>query len=604
MTLLDIPEVKFQIRPLIDELFVVTKDRGLQRLGDVINYAQIAVVEEVERQINERNGMVRVIILKSRQIGISTIIEAIMFVGTKLLPNFKGMVVSHEKDSAEHILSITNTYWKNYVFRDFHTERYNGRNHLAWEDNDTALQVATARNVDVGRSRTLQAAHASEFAFWPDPENILNSLLNSIPNFGITFAFIESTANGIGNPFHSRWNAAVKGESIFKPLFFPWWKHPENVAAFLPAEVVSTYFIDKYDEEELELKARYNLSDARLIWRRYTIANDCGGDVNKFHQEHPSNPHEAFVATGRNVFPLKNLLAHYEPRRGRVGRLLRVRNRVEFIEDANGPLRIFVSPSDDKDWGVYQIGADPTHTVAGDYAVAQVINRRTNEQVAIYRSKIDMIKFASDLYLLGTFYNNARIAPEKEGPGYATVGALLGMNYPNVYESAKIDNTPGKVSGDTFGWGTNVKTKHVAVNALVHEFSQSMQHIGNVTYGITVHDEITLTELRDYVTTEDGSGYENADGSDHDDTVMALAIAVATSNIDEPPSPYVTYDPDDEASHDRAFARHHPVTSAIQDAGIDLKALQSRVHKQMTDPSDGPDNDQDQPPAPWESWDE
>src|SRR5690606_33148673 len=125
-----------------------------------------------------------------------------------------------------------------------------------------------------------------------------------------------------------------------------------------------------------------------------------------------------------NVFPLKSLMGHYEPLIGKKGKLLTIGGKVRFIEDADGYLTLFAEPSDDKDWGVYLLGADPTHSTAGDYACIQVINRRTMEQVAVYRRKIDPVNFGKDLQALGFYFNTALIAPEKTGPGYATVGCV------------------------------------------------------------------------------------------------------------------------------------------------------------------------------------
>ena len=79
---------------------------------------------------------------------------------------------------------------------------------------------------------------------------------------------------------------------------------------------------------------------------------------------------------------------------------------IKFVQDDNGPLTLFAEPAD-KDWGVYLLGADPTHTMAGDYACIQVINRRTKEQVAVYRRKIDPIQFGKDAQMLGLYFNEA-----------------------------------------------------------------------------------------------------------------------------------------------------------------------------------------------------
>src|SRR5574343_267819 len=108
----------------------------------------------------------------------------------------------------EPILKLTKRYWQSYTFAPFHEEEYNGRTHLSWSDVDSSLQVATAKNVGAGRSRTLRAVHGSEVAFRQNGEELMGGLARSIPAIGATAVFIESTANGVGNYYHAQWVAA------------------------------------------------------------------------------------------------------------------------------------------------------------------------------------------------------------------------------------------------------------------------------------------------------------------------------------------------------------------------------------------------------------
>jgi hypothetical protein len=601
------------LAPLLLELYILTKDLQIVRLGDVINHAQQDFIERCERQLASRH-QIRICVLKARQLGISTIIEGIIFVLSILNDNFNSKIVSHEDKSAKGILAMTKRYWSTYIFKDFHSETYNGQNHLAW-NNGSDIDIATAKNLGGGRSQTIQALHASEVAFWPDPETLMTGLRQAIPSFGLNCIFIESTANGVGNFFHKTCNAAMREENEYEFVFYPWHEHPEYTAAFVsPDEIVkfslaelnlaeaaqrAGHKVSPEHEEELRLRHRYGISDARLLWRRWAIQNLCQGDVNKFHQEYPTTPHEAFISTGRNVFPLGKLLDHYEPLIGKKGRLIRVNNGVKFVDDPNGYLTLFAEPSDDKDWGVYLAGGDPTHTTAGDFACVQVINRRTLEQVAVYRRKIDPINFGKDMQLIGHFYNTALLAPEKTGPGYATVGCIVGDTYPFVYITQNVAKMQGAPTDGLYGWLTNMQTKHLAISHLLKALLDPVTRIGNNTYGLTIHDEVTLLEMRDYVTTEDGQGYKNSDGSDYDDGVMALAIAIAVHNIEPPPSAY-------EVVQEHLLpARKGPVTKPL-DSGtarpIDNQPADTRVElsRHPDFPEDFEDDISDE--APWEAW--
>lgn len=582
-------QVAPQLLPLISELYIVTKDLHVERLGDVMKPAQIDFIERCQRQLDSR-GQIRAIILKARQMGMSTIIEAILFVLSMLNDHFSSLIVSHEDKSSAHILGMTKFYWSTYIFKDLHQfdEKYNGRNHLAWT-NYSDIHIATAKNVAGGRSTTIQCLHGSETAYWPDAENLMGGLKQAIPSFGLNAIFIESTANGVGNYFHKECNAAMRKLNEYEFFFYPWHQEPEYTAAYLPPDVANQYgFIKDLDEEEVRLRGEHDLTAGQLLWRRWCISNRCSGDINRFRAEYPSNPHEAFIATGRNVFHQPHLFAHYEPRHGKKGKLMKLRGKVRFVEDPQGWFTLFAEPADDKDWGVYLCGGDPTHTTTGDYACIQVINRRTLEQVGVYRRKIDPISFGKDMQLVGTFFNLALLAPEKEGPGYASVGCIVADYYPNVYQSQRIDKMQGKPTTDLAGWSTNVNTKHLAIAHLVKLFSEPVVSFGDQKYGLVIHDEITLLELRDYVTSEKGLGYENSDGSEYDDGVMALAIAAAVHAIEPKPGAY-----EEQADPVRPVRAVQAVMTSGTESPSDYQPRDKPIES---------DDDNELPEAPWEAW--
>jgi hypothetical protein len=579
---------RIHLIPLVEELFILTKERGVVRLGDVMNHAQREFLERCENQLND-HGRIRACVLKARQIGLSTIIEAIIFTLSMLYTHLNSLVISHEKDSAEALLGMTNRYWETYLFNKFHEPKYSGRTQLSWADNGSNIQIATAKNVNAGRSRTIHCLHASEVAFYDDPETLMTGLRQSIPTNGLSAVFYESTANGVGNFFHRQCVSAMKSQSEYEFFFYPWHEHPEYVAKSMPSSEQAKYTrLGDLDDEELALR-KMGLGDDRLMWRRYAIENLCQGDVDKFHQEYPTTPHEAFVSTGRNVFPLEKLLSHYEPKRGIKGYLRRSGNQVQFVESAKGWLTVYSKPSRDISWGVYLVGGDATHTIMGDNAVGQVINRRTKEQVAVYTRKVDPVQFGKDLQLLGTWYHTALLAPEREGPGYATVGVIAGDNYPNLYQGTNIVSARGHVT-DALGWSTNSVTKHLAVQHLRRMVTEPILEMGGAKYGLVIHHEQTLAEMRDFVTDERGTGYENSGASAHDDHVIALAIAAAVDAIEPTPPPYEAVSPDSDIQRpiakvtsgpDGQILAHHPEQMALE-----------------------PDNNGSGPVVPWEAWGE
>lgn len=511
------------IYPLLDQLHIQDRDTGMVTPWKR-NWAQEEYVATFQEQWN-LGKPVRIIVLKARQLGISTATGGIMFSLSFVRHNLNSMIVAHEMDSSEHLLGISQRYWDTFPFAPLYTPRYLSKKHLAWVETGSSIKVVTAGNSKAGRSKTIHALHASEVAFWEDPETLMLGLRQTVPNAPHTFIAMESTANGIGNYFYDQWNAAVSGDTEYIPMFFPWWRHPEYTASHMRM----TGLLSDMTEEERAL-TKLGVDDDHLLWRRWAIPNLAGNDIHKFHQEYPSTPEEAFVSTGYNVFPIQPLSRVYERMEGRRGRLVRdstAPNGVRFQADITGPFTMFCPPSDDLDWGRYFVGGDPTHTTRGDLACAQVINRRSYEQVGVFRGRVDPGSFAEELAKLGAFYNHATIATEVTGPGYATIGRLIEMDYPHLWRSRWADKNPGIVA-TTYGWQTTFKTKEWAIGFLLKAI---------VDADILIHDPITFTEMRDYVALEHG-GYGPSSKNGNDDTVMSFAIACIASATDTPVAPY------------------------------------------------------------------
>ena len=178
-------------------------------------------------------------------------------------------------------------------------------------------------------------------------------------------------------------------------------------------------------KDERELVTTFDLSPGQIAWRRHTIQNECMNDMNKFNQEYPNTPEEAFLSTGHNAFPLLSIEQCYKPMNGARGFLYMRLGRYEFKRDPTSALRIYQYPAEDKRWGQYIVSGDPTRTAFGDGTCIQVLNMKTFEQVAVFHGYMDPIPFADEMMKLGRFYNDAVLNVEINGPGYATIGAIM-----------------------------------------------------------------------------------------------------------------------------------------------------------------------------------
>lgn len=516
------------------------------------NWAQLALYDAVNDQYNAGKP-IRQIILKARQLGVSTAIQAFGVANADFNAGSRGLTLAHIIPSSQHLLSMAHYFSESFPFRPMNPEKSRNRTEITWA-NGSSLKITTAKNVKAGRGMTIQFLHASEVGFWDHGEDTMLAIRQTVPNDPSSAIFLESTANGVGNYFHQQWLAAETGESEFNPLFFPWYNHPEYTIKAIDAE--ASAFLGFMDEEERALH-NMGVGDDRLAWRRWAIRNLASGDVEKFKQEYPSTPEEAFIQSGSNVFPLGNLRSCYDPMRGARGRLrLKDTGEVEFVNDTAGPLTVFRWPSSSQEWGSYIISGDPIRSSGGvyrDYACAQVLNPRTMEQVAIWRGQADPQSFAQILAELGKYYNWGLLVPEMQGGGYATIGKLNGMKYPHIYQHTKQEKVDGRPE-QQWGWSTSSRTKPLAISTL-------LKFIVDET--ILIHDKETFTEMSNYVVLDDGS-YGPGSASLHDDTVSALSIAayVAWEMLQTMP----TYGSSSSLIEEKTFSPQPSVADRISEA--------------------------------------
>lgn len=538
---------EMDLLPYIQKLSIVDKDTArILPLSDAIRWPQRHLINHTSRQLS-RGKSTRVIVLKARQLGISTIVEGIQFTLAMLNDNFRGQVVSHETKSNEHLLSMTQTYYDTFPYRRFYEQRNKAANKLSWEPTGSRIGVSTAKNLGSGRGQTIHFLHGSEVAFWPDAATLMAGLGQAIPKSAFSFIYLESTANGIGNWFCTTWDEAVAGRNDYTPMFFPWQTHPEYVGTHIgidpvdpltmddqEQELAAFFANDRLGEENAQVLARSMQPDelaalrgpisrdeilSRLAWRRYIIRNDLRGSTDLFLQEYPHTPSVAFLSTGRNIFPLPHLEPIYKPMTPLTGELVSSTGRLRFHEAPQGALRVYSPPRPGRS---YVIGGDPTFTMAGDYGCAQVLDRQTWEQVAVWRGKKFPGPFGETMVRLGYWYNEALLVPETNRDGATTMGVIQGYDYPNIWERQVVD-TQGDAPTNKLGWHTNARTKAEAIGNL-----QSCIYDKSVT----VHDTHTFTELKNYVDLGLGH-YGNANGSENDDTVMALALAASVNMYEQ-----------------------------------------------------------------------
>src|SRR5215510_9638271 len=97
--------------PLIERLSILNKNFQVTNLQP--NWAQQELLNAYEDQVRDSRP-VRLIVLKARQLGVSTLTEALVFLRAKILPGSHSLIVAHETDSSEHLFSMTHLYWETF----------------------------------------------------------------------------------------------------------------------------------------------------------------------------------------------------------------------------------------------------------------------------------------------------------------------------------------------------------------------------------------------------------------------------------------------------------------------------------------------------------
>lgn len=268
-------------------LLIRTKADGLKSLK--FNRAQAYIHEQAEDQ-KRRTGRVRKIVLKGRQQGCSTYIEGRAYHYTSNRRGVRAFILTHEGEATNNLFEMAQRYHDNApVFVKPSTSAANAKE-LIFDILDSGYKVGTAGSKGTGRSQTVQFFHGSEVAYWPNAETHAAGVMQAIPDAPDTEAWLESTADGMGNYFHQQWVMAQRGESEFEPIFVPWFWQPEY-------RKVDNDFVPTPDEDELA--DRFGLDTYQLAWRRAKISEL--GSLDRFHQEYPCTPEEAFQASVDDV---------------------------------------------------------------------------------------------------------------------------------------------------------------------------------------------------------------------------------------------------------------------------------------------------------------
>jgi hypothetical protein len=448
--------------------------RDLLQVRDRCGRTRPLVANAAQRRFEQRRGR-RNIVLKARQMGMTTWIAARYFLRTITVPGTLTLLVAHNRESSEAIFSTVQRMWRGLPleWRDGPLRRSRANvGQMVFAELDSEFRIASAAEENAGRGLSVQNLHCSELSRWPgDAAATLAGLRAALaPSGEMT---LESTPNGAYGAFYAEWKASVaSGDGVVRH-FLPWWLESAYQGPAVDAGAMS--------EEELELMRRRGLSAAQIGFRRELEASY--GVLRP--QEFAEDAESCFRATGACCFDV----AAIERRLAALGPDLESR--------LGGALRIWLPPAMGRE---YVLGVDSAGGGAeGDFAAVQVVEVRTGLQCAELQQRLRPMELARE-------YNGATIAVERNNHGAAVLAYLE--------SSERYERIWG--AGREAGWLTTAASKPEMIARIGAMLTESPEIFAS---------RRLLSECRTYVAGE--KGRTAAAGGAHDDLVMAMAVAQA-----------------------------------------------------------------------------
>jgi hypothetical protein len=500
--------------------------------------AQQLLLDEVMRQ-HRLNMAIRIIVLKARQMGITTICVAFMCWLAFLHPTCHVISMSDSENKMEMNFDMARWAFKLLPWWMRPEKRYDQRplllgfDRLKQEDRDESEGFESkiffeAANKPAGAaySKSLYGAHLAEIGRYNNAKPITQGIFGSLVGFPGSFGLMEGTAQGRHTIFHNLWKKAVAGK-FWTPVFMEWFREP-GYTMVVPENFKRTYEEDAIVKKVAE-ECNYSLSDGQLAWRREKIAEfEATGEEEEFPQEFPLTPEEAFISGGLTAFPkkrLKEMSLNFGRKPRWVGEIkLDLKdNKTPIITPyIEGRFQMWEFP---KAGDSYHVGADCALGIdGGDYSCAQVYAvpediTQPLRQVARWHGYITPTDYARVLCAIGFLYNGAEIAPECNKIDSVASDASKVIMYPSVYRWIREDKIKN-VQSLFIGWLTTPRTK----NGLIGRMRDAL-----LNWTVILRCEEDIDEMYDFVETEPGSNLFGAKSGAHDDTVMANLITYYTA---------------------------------------------------------------------------
>lgn len=264
----------------LPEQFAANRLRILDKKKQLVPLTYNRVQRDLVSKLTGRD-----LILKARQVGISTAIQGVLY-QQAVTGTATTMTLAHDDDGTKTLRRMADRFHRN----DTQAPKRGAANDRlsTYPEHDSEALIATAGNKASGRSTTLTHLHGSEVAYWPDAESIVAGAMQA----GDPQVILESTPNGAQGYFYQLCMEALEGNSPWTLHFYPWWWDDGYKLALDPGETLD------YTNDEIALIAQHDLSAEQIKWRRAKQKEL----KQLFLQEYPEDVISCFLQSGNGYF--------------------------------------------------------------------------------------------------------------------------------------------------------------------------------------------------------------------------------------------------------------------------------------------------------------
>jgi hypothetical protein len=520
------------------ELKIETKEEGLKKMGTLLG-TQTYVMEEIKKGLEDDVHFF--VILKGRQLGITTVSLALDLYWQFTHPGWQGTLVADTEENRDMFRSTLAMYMEGLPKEYKIPLVAHNRNQMVLKNRSRIFYQIAGNKSRLGQGKAITYLHGTETASWGNEEGLASLIASLAEKNPERLYMFESTAQGF-NMFHDMYKTAKKAKTQ-RAIFCGWWRN-EYYSVPGDSNIYKVYWDGKLSAEEKEwvkdIKKLYGyeVNSRQMAWWRWKMHEGIK-DESLMYQEFPPTEDYAFVMTGTSFFSTtrcteaakeaKKLVPdHY---RYAFGQLFQDTEVIKSTERL-GTLTIWEEPVDT---AYYVIGADPAYGSSdwADRFCIQVYRCYADglDQVAEFAtSEMNTYQFAWVIAHLAGAYKNSTLNLEVNGPGQAVIneirnlkrmavslGGAMGHGLMDVLGSMtnyiwRRNDTLGGLS-NSIGYLTTTNSKERMLQYMKDYFERQM---------IKIRSMETLEEMKGIV--REGS-FLGAPGRGKDDRVIATALA-------------------------------------------------------------------------------